>query len=120
FYDREIEVDIGFPALLSSGAGADDYWKQARAAYGELGEAKSTLQRRALADWITDTERGGGALLARVIVNRVWHHHFGQGLVRTTSDFGVRGDAPSHPQLLEYLADEFVQCGWDIKGLHRK
>lgn len=120
FYDREIEVDIGFPAMLSSGAQAADYWQKAKDAYGEIGEAKSTLQRRALADWITDTRQGGGALLARVIVNRVWDHHFGQGLVRTTSDFGVNGDAPSHPQLLEYLTNEFVDSGWKIKALHQQ
>src|SRR5690606_11835385 len=90
FYDREIEVNIGFPAILSSGTDAETYWQQAKAAYSEFGTAKSTLQRRALAEWITDTERGGGALLARVLVNRIWHHHFGQGIVRTTSDFGVR------------------------------
>ena len=120
FYDREIEVGIGFPAMLSSGPTADDFWRKAKDAYGELGKAKSTLQRRALADWITDTKQGGGALLARVFVNRVWHHHFGKGLVRTTSDFGVRGDAPSHPQLLEYLANDFVAGGWNVKSLHRQ
>jgi hypothetical protein len=120
FYDREIEVGIGFPAMLSSGADANDFWQKAREAYGEIGEAKSTLQRRALADWVTDTKKGGGALLARVIVNRIWDHHFGKGLVRTTSDFGVRGDAPSHPVLLEYLTNEFVEGGWKIKSLHRK
>lgn len=53
-------------------------------------------------------------------MNCVWDHHFGQGLVRTTSDFGVRGDAPSHPELLEYLTTEFVENGWDINALHRK
>ena len=120
FYDREIEVDIGFPAMLSSGETADKYWQKAKEAYGKIGKAKSTLQRRALADWITDTEHGGGALLARVMVNRIWHHHFGKGLVGTTSDFGVQGDAPSHPQLLEYLTTEFVKSGWNIKSLHRK
>jgi hypothetical protein len=119
FYDREIEVHIGFPAMLSSGVDADEYWRQAKEAYSENGTAKSTLQRRALADWITDTRRGGGALLARVFVNRVWHHHFGKGLVQTTSDFGVRGDAPSHPELLEYLTGQFVDSGWNIKSLHR-
>src|SRR5690606_25621603 len=82
FYDREIEVDIGFPAMLSSGASAADYWQPAKADYGEIGEARSTLQRRALADLMTDTQRGGGALLSRVLVNRVWHHHFGRGIVR--------------------------------------
>lgn len=120
FYDREIEVGIGFPTMLSSGADANDYWRKAKEAADELGSPKSTSQRRALADWITDTQHGGGALLARVIVNRVWHHHFGHGLVRTTSDFGVRGDTPSHPMLLEYLAHEFVEDGWSIKSLHRK
>lgn len=120
FYDREIEVDIGFPAMLSAGVNANDYWQKAKEAYSENGKAKSTLQRRALADWITDTEQGGGALLARVIVNRVWHHHFGKGLVKTTSDFGVRGDKPSHPELLEYLTNDFVDGGWSIKSLHRK
>ncbi|MCA9037569.1 MAG: DUF1549 domain-containing protein, partial [Planctomycetaceae bacterium] len=119
FYDREIEVELGFPALLSSGPDAADYWQHAQEAYRELGDAKSTLQRRALASWISDTQQGGGALLARVIVNRVWDHHFGKGLVQTTSDFGVRGDAPSHPQLLEYLTNAFVEGGWKIKSLHR-
>ncbi len=124
FYDRELEVDIGFPAILSAGPPAANYWQKAKEAYGEIveegGEAKSTLQRRALATWITDTQQGGGALLARVMVNRVWDHHFGQGLVRTTSDFGVRGDTPSHPELLEYLTTEFVNDGWNVKSLHRK
>lgn len=121
FYDREIEVEIGFPAMLTSDAEATNYWQQAKRAYEEeFGKTKSTLQRRALGDWITDAEQGGGALLARVIVNRIWHHHFGKGLVGTTSDFGVRGDAPTHPELLEYLTYDFVQSGWSIKALHRK
>ena len=120
FYDREIEVGIGFPAMLTKGASADEFWKKAKEAYGAIGKPKSTLQRRALADWITDIQRGGGALLARVIVNRVWHLHFGKGLVGTTSDFGVRGDLPTHPELLEYLTSEFVAEGWKLKPLHRK
>ncbi len=120
FYDREIEVEIGFPAMLSAGPDADEYWQYAKTAAAESGATNSTLQRRALAEWITDTERGGGALLARVIVNRVWHHHFGKGIVRTTSDFGVRGDVPSHPELLEYLAQDFVEHGWNLKSLHRQ
>ena len=120
FYDREIEIPIGFPTILSSGSNALEYWHNAKSAYAALGEPKSTLQRRALAEWITDTEGGGGALLARVMVNRVWHHHFGRGLVPTTSDFGVQGDSPSHPELLEYLTKEFVASGWHIKSLHRQ
>ena len=58
-------------------------------------------------------------LTARVIVNRVWAHHFGAGLVRTTSNFGVRGEPPSHPQLLDYLAGRFIDEGWSLKKLHR-
>jgi hypothetical protein len=58
-------------------------------------------------------------LTARVLVNRVWLHHFGQGLARTPSDFGTRGDAPTHPELLDYLAKSFVENGWSIKRLSR-
>ncbi len=58
-------------------------------------------------------------LTARVIVNRVWAHHFGTGLVRTTSNFGARGEPPSHPQLLDYLAGRFIDEGWSLKKLHR-
>lgn len=58
-------------------------------------------------------------LTARVLVNRIWHHHFGAGLVRTTSDFGLRGDLPSHPELLDYLAVRAMEEGWSLKKLHR-
>ena len=61
----------------------------------------------------------GGPLAARVLANRVWQHHFGVGLVATPSDFGRRCEPPSHPELLEWLADELVQSGWSLKHLHR-
>ncbi len=72
--------------------------------------------RLQLADWITDPQN---PLTARVIVNRVWNHHFGRGLVATTSDFGVRGTAPSHPALLDFLASYLADHDWSVKQLHR-
>ena len=72
--------------------------------------------RLELARAIIDPEN---PLTARVIVNRVWMYHFGFGLVRTPSDFGFRGEAPSHPELLDYLAVKFMQSGWSLKTLHR-
>ena len=74
-------------------------------------------RRLALANWMTDTTRCG--LVARVIVNRIWQGHFGEGLVRTENDFGVMGSLPTHPELLEWLADTFVNRGWKLKDLHR-
>lgn len=59
-------------------------------------------------------------LTARVFVNRVWQHHFGRGLVRTTSNFGLLGEPPTHPELLDYLASQFMEKGWSIKALHRR
>ena len=72
--------------------------------------------RLELARSIIDAEN---PLTARVIVNRVWMHHFGSGLIRTPSDFGFRGDPPTHPELLDYLALKFVESGWSLKKLHR-
>jgi len=73
-------------------------------------------RRRALAEWITHPDN---PLTRRVLVNRLWHHHFGQGLVTTPSDFGLGGDKPSHPELLDWLAGEFLKSGWSLKRMHK-
>jgi hypothetical protein len=83
------------------------------------GDGGRSRQRAAVARWITDVEQGAGALAARVIVNRVWQHHFGRGIVATPSDFGRQGEAPTHPELLEWLATDFVEHGWQLKRLHK-
>jgi hypothetical protein len=77
---------------------------------------KSQSGRRELAIWITDRHN---PLTARVMVNRVWQGHFGFGLVRTPNNFGVRGESPTHPQLIDWLASQFMDNGWSIKSLHR-
>ncbi len=76
----------------------------------------TTGRRLAFGEMLTD---GRHPLLARVIVNRVWMHHFGSGLVRTPTDFGHLGETPSHPELLDWLAAEFMEKGWSLKALHR-
>jgi hypothetical protein len=73
--------------------------------------------RLQLAGWLTDP---ANPLTARVIVNRIWKHHFGRGIVSTPSDFGARGAAPSHPALLDWLASRFVADGWSFKRMHRR
>jgi hypothetical protein len=82
-------------------------------------DSKSSYRRKSLANWITDTKHGAGSLLARVIVNRLWQHHFGRGLVATINDFGTQGALPNHPQLLEWLAGELVRNNWSLKHVHR-
>jgi hypothetical protein len=80
---------------------------------------RTSYRRRALAEWITDVDHGAGHLLARVIVNRLWQHHLGRGIVGTPSDFGLQGDRPTHPELLDYLARELIANGWRLKPIHR-
>jgi hypothetical protein len=81
--------------------------------------ARFSGRRRALANWMTDVEHGAGHLLARVEVNRLWQHHFGQGLVATPNDFGAQGAKPVDPGLLDYLATELIRNGWRLKPIHQ-
>ena len=77
---------------------------------------KSTGRRTALAKWIADPDN---PLSTRVAVNRIWHYHFGRGIVGTPSDFGVMGERPTHKELLDWLARTFVEEGWSVKKMHR-
>ena len=77
---------------------------------------ESTGRRTALANWLASPSN---PLTARVMVNRIWHYHFGRGIVATPSDFGMMGEDPTHPKLLDWLATEFVRHGWSMKYMHR-
>ena len=104
---RELVFPAGLTAPARNGL-PDDF---------ELGaEATDAERRQALAEWTADPRN---PLTARVFVNRVWHYHFGRGIVDTPSDFGFNGGRPSHPELLDWLAARFVESGWNVKELHR-
>ncbi|HEX4150165.1 MAG TPA: DUF1553 domain-containing protein [Pirellulales bacterium] len=108
------QIEPGFiQVLLRTGATADR-WQQPPPA-----DFRTSYRRRALANWITDCNGGAGNLLARVIVNRLWQHHLGRGIVTTPSDFGLAGEKPTHPELLDYLASELVRGGWRLKAVHK-
>ena len=114
FRHKDEKIGFGFLDVLMADPGISQQWFE-----DPPKGARTPWRRRALANWITDVERGAGALVSRVLVNRLWHHHFGRGIVRTSGNFGLTGDAPSHPELLEWLACELVEHGWSMKHLHR-
>ena len=110
----EREVQPGFFSVLGGGEVPPPAEK--REATGPLPLMPTTGRRSALARWIANADN---PLTARVIVNRVWQYHFGRGLVATPSDFGTRSGKPTHPELLDWLASEFVAGNWSVKRLHR-
>jgi hypothetical protein len=79
-------------------------------------DGRTSGRRLALAEWLTARDN---PLPARVMVNRIWHHHFGRGIVRTLDNLGQMGELPTHPELLDWLAVEFMDRGWSIKEMHR-
>ena len=101
------EVNPAFPSVITSESAVipEDYKT-----------AKSSGRRRALAEWITSKEN---PMTARVMINRIWQHHFGRGIVRSTSDFGFQGNLPTHPKLLDWLAVRFMESGWNVKAMHK-
>ena len=86
------------------------------ATYAPALDGRSSGRRTALARWLTEPRN---PLTARVMANRIWHYHFGQGIVRTPSDFGLMGEPPTHPELLDWLAGEFIRGDWSLKRMHR-
>ena len=108
------EANPGFLRVLMRAPDQEKHWQ-----IEPPQNARTPMQRTALANWITDVDCGAGNLLARVIVNRLWQHHFGRGLVATPSDFGAQGDAPTHPELLDFLAAELIRNGWRLNPVHK-
>jgi len=106
FKSKGEKVEPGFPAALPPGP--------------PIHEPKGALfvpqRRKALAQWLTSPDH---PLFARVMVNRIWQGHFGEGIVRTPNDYGRQGEAPTHPELLDWLAVEFIERGYSIKAMHR-
>ena len=108
--DTGTKGSVMSPGVLTVAARAEPRFSQPPA------EAKTSWRRRHFAEWIASKDN---PLTARVMVNRIWQHHFGEGIVRTPSNFGQTGMLPSHPELLDWLAVEFVDSGWSVKHMHR-
>lgn len=126
FFDKTYELERGDPnrkvreaipgylQIVTAPAANPDQWK-----INPPEGSKLSYRRRSLANWMTDWNQGAGHLLARVIVNRLWQHHFGRGLVATPSDFGMQGETATDPELIEWLASELIRGGWRLKPIHR-
>lgn len=112
---KQGEASPGFLQVLMTNGRSEQDWNVEPPKDWE----RTSYRRATLANWITDTEAGAGSLAARVIVNRLWQHHFGRGIVSTPNDFGFSGERPTHPELLDWLANDLVENGWRLKRLHK-
>jgi hypothetical protein len=110
---KEGKADPNFIQVLMRTSDSQKKWVEDAA-------KKPVEPRLALGSWMTDANAGGGPLLARVIVNRLWKQHLGRGIVGTTNDFGSQGEKPTHPELLDWLATQLVDGGWKLKAVHRQ
>jgi len=108
-------ADAGYLQVLIRPGTSSSRWQVKPPA----GWKRTSFRRASLARWMTDTDSGAGHMVARVIVNRLWHHHFGRGLVATPNDFGTQGEDPTHPRLLDWLARRLLDSGWRLKPIHR-
>lgn len=113
-HQKQEVVAAGFLQVLAPAGVEWSHW-QVKPPEG----ARTSFRRATLAKWMTDPKEGAGNLAARVAVNRLWHHHFGRGLVSTPNDFGVSGERPSHPELLDWLAADLIEHGWTLKRMHK-
>jgi len=114
-HQKQEVVPAGFLQVLAPAGRDFSYWQVQPPA----GWTRTSFRRATLAHWMTDSKEGAGGLAARVMANRLWQHHFGRGLVSTPNDFGVSGERPSHPELLDWLASDLIEHGWTLKRMHK-
>ncbi len=112
-------VEPGFLRVLMRDGRSPTDWRPRPETTNVLEAQSGSSKLGMLANWLTDVEHGAGALLARVIVNRLWQHHFGRGIVSTPNDFGKLGTEPTHPALLDWLASQLIREDWQLKPIHR-
>ncbi|MEZ6032788.1 MAG: PSD1 and planctomycete cytochrome C domain-containing protein [Planctomycetaceae bacterium] len=112
-HQKQEVVTAGFLQVLAPAGVELAHWQVT-----PLEGSRTSFRRATLAKWMTDPREGAGSTAARVIVNRLWQHHFGRGIVSTPNDFGVSGERPSHPELLDWLAWDLIEHGWTFKRMH--
>ncbi len=114
-HQKQAEAQAGFLQVLMRDDKSPEFWRR----QPPQDWTRTSFRRASLAAWMTDDQHGAGHLAARVMVNRLWQHHFGRGIVATPNDFGLQGEPPSHPELLDWLAQDLIDHGWKLKRLHK-